>query len=488
MNTEPSQPETPQSTAPPSDNHRRKYLIAGVIILLAVGVFVYWLTTRGRVVTDDAQIVGHLVPISPRVSGYIDTIRVDDNQHVEAGQLLVSLDRRDLEAALHKAEADLATQKAQAAAASAQTSLTQTTAPAEAKRASAGVNVAESGITASEKQITSAQAQARSAAATVVAARGAVAAAKSDVTSAGAQIESAKAALKQAQANVTVAQAQAKKAKDDAARYKQLFDQGAVPEQQLEAFQTASIQAQASLDSTRSGVDGAKAVLAQANARYATSKANLAQAKARLSSAMDVEAQAKAAVGIALAGQGQAQGQLGQAEAAKQAAETVPQQVGASKAQTKAALARIRQAQANVRNAQLMLSYTLIKAPVSGTVSQKSAQLGQYVQPGQMLMSVVPLRNVWVVANFKETDMEHMHAGQRATVTVDTYSGIELRGRVQSIGAASGAQFSLLPPENATGNFVKVVQRIPVKIVLDRPLPKGVVLRIGQNVVATVYL
>jgi membrane fusion protein (multidrug efflux system) len=141
-----------------------------------------------------------------------------------------------------------------------------------------------------------------------------------------------------------------------------------------------------------------------------------------------------------------------------------------------------------LRTARLQLSYTRIAAPVDGQVSQKSVEPGQYLQPGQALMAIVSIKQAWVVANFKETQIEHMRRGQRADVEVDTYPGHVLRGKIDSIGAATGAKFSLLPPENATGNFVKVVQRIPVKIVLDRPLPRGVSLRPGQNVVATVHL
>ena len=143
---------------------------------------------------------------------------------------------------------------------------------------------------------------------------------------------------------------------------------------------------------------------------------------------------------------------------------------------------------ADVRAAQLNLSYTSIKAPVTGEVVSRNVNPGQYVEPGQSLMAVVPLNDVWITANFKETQIRRMRPGQRADVVVDTYSGRYFHGRVKGIGAASGEMLSLLPPQNATGNFVKVVQRIPVRIIFDQPVPEGIVFRPGQNVVVTVYL
>lgn len=174
--------------------------------------------------------------------------------------------------------------------------------------------------------------------------------------------------------------------------------------------------------------------------------------------------------------------------AAVSGANTVPQQVSAARDQYQAAMAKMRQSRADQKNSALLLSYSSIYAPVSGEVGQKSVQPGQYVQPGQMLMSVVPLQGVWVIANFKETQIGRMKAGQRAEIDIDTYPRQPIRGRVASIGAATGAAFSLLPPENATGNFVKVVQRVPVKIIMDRPLPDSVVLRPGMNVVVRVNI
>jgi membrane fusion protein (multidrug efflux system) len=160
-------------------------------------------------------------------------------------------------------------------------------------------------------------------------------------------------------------------------------------------------------------------------------------------------------------------------------------QVKMRSADAQAKLAKVEQARASLEAAQLNLSYTEIVAPVAGVATHKQVEAGQIVQAGQGLLVVVPLQDVWVTANFKETQLKNMKPGQKAEVKVDTY-GKTFPGHVDSIAGATGAELSLLPPENATGNYVKVVQRIPVKIVLDPIAPEKAILRPGMNVDATV--
>ncbi len=174
-----------------------------------------------------------------------------------------------------------------------------------------------------------------------------------------------------------------------------------------------------------------------------------------------------------------------QARAALAQSRASQRQVTVSAAQAASADAAIQQARANLEAAELQLSYTTITAPIDGQVTRKTVEVGQIVQPGQGLMTIIPLHDVWVTANFKETQLADVRPGQKAEVKVDMY-GRKVVGRVDSIAGATGARLSLLPPENATGNFVKVVQRIPVKIVFDA-LPSGVVLRPGMNVEATIF-
>jgi len=161
-------------------------------------------------------------------------------------------------------------------------------------------------------------------------------------------------------------------------------------------------------------------------------------------------------------------------------------QVPITEAAYKSALAARARAKALLAQAELNLNYTKIVAPVSGQVTQRSVDIGQYVSPGQLLFTIVPLNQVYITANFKETQLAHVVPGQRVRFTVDTYSG-EFEGVVDSIAGATGSRQALLPPQNATGNFVKVVQRIPVKILVKSNQKSNMVLRPGMNVVATIY-
>ena len=182
----------------------------------------------------------------------------------------------------------------------------------------------------------------------------------------------------------------------------------------------------------------------------------------------------------------QAQSRAVQADANHQYAETGPRQVSSTQARVRAAIADVQQRRALLEQAQLDLQYTKIVAPVTGEVN-KTVVVGLNVQPGQQLLTVVPLDDVWVTANFKETQLRHMRVGQRAEIHVDS-TGQTLKGHVDSVAGATGPLFSLLPPENATGNYVKIVQRIPVKIVLEAGENRDRQLRPGMNVVPDIYL
>jgi membrane fusion protein (multidrug efflux system) len=184
----------------------------------------------------------------------------------------------------------------------------------------------------------------------------------------------------------------------------------------------------------------------------------------------------------------QAREKLKQAEAVLKTAQTAPQQVTLQVTKEQSAQAQVALRSAQAQQAELNLSYTVIRAPADGVVGQKRVQVGQNVAVGEQLLSIVPLRDVWVTANFKETQLRHMHSGQPVEIHVDTFGGQSYRGHVSYIGAASGEKFSLLPPENATGNFVKVVQRIPVRIDLEPGENSDRRLRPGMSVVPEVRI
>ncbi|MGH9742778.1 MAG: HlyD family secretion protein [Candidatus Acidiferrum sp.] len=275
--------------------------------------------------------------------------------------------------------------------------------------------------------------------------------AKADLASAQATYEQAQTAdLAFAQANVNKSEANAVLAQVDLARYKPLLDKGEISQQQYDA-------AKANADATASALKADQEKVAQAQRNVQVVKAQLDAAQARVL----------------------------QAQAGVQGALADKKQVGMRTADAQAKVAKVAQAQAALEAAELNLSYTDVVAPVDGEATHKQVEPGQIVQAGQGLMVVVPLKDVWVTANFKETQLRHMKPGQKAEVSVDTY-GKTFSGRVDSISGATGGMLSLLPPENATGNYVKVVQRIPVKIVLDKNSMDGFVLRPGMNVDATV--
>jgi membrane fusion protein (multidrug efflux system) len=264
-------------------------------------------------------------------------------------------------------------------------------------------------------------------------------------------VDVAGARLTSAQARLAEATSAATKATRDLERMKQLIAKDEISQQQYDA-------AVAAADAARAGVDAAKAAVAEA----------------------------QQGVPVAQAQRIQAQGALTQAQAEQRTAGTAPQQVQASRARESSAEARVAQAQAALEQARLNLQYTKIVAPADGVVSKKSVEVGQVVQPGQPLLALVPLEDIWVTANFKETQLREMRPGQEAQISVDAY-GRTYTGHVQSIAAATGARFSLLPPENATGNYVKVVQRVPVKITFDKGQDPNHLLRPGMSVVVTVF-
>jgi membrane fusion protein (multidrug efflux system) len=253
-----------------------------------------------------------------------------------------------------------------------------------------------------------------------------------------------------AQANIDKSRANAQLARADLARYLPLLEKGEISKQLVDA-------AKANADATASALKADQEKLAQAVRSVDITKAQLDAAKARVN----------------------------QAHATVSSAHADVMQVKMRSADAQAKLAKVQQARASLEAAQLNLSYTEIVAPVAGVATHKQVEAGQIVQAGQGLLVVVPLQDVWVTANFKETQLKNMKPGQKAEVKVDTY-GKTFPGHVDSIAGATGAVLSLLPPENATGNYVKVVQRIPVKIVLDPISPEKAILRPGMNVDATV--
>jgi membrane fusion protein (multidrug efflux system) len=217
----------------------------------------------------------------------------------------------------------------------------------------------------------------------------------------------------------------------------------------------------------------------QASAQVAASELALAEQKL---------AEAQKAVDIASAQTDSATAQVNRSKAIVRQSIALRQQVEERDAQYRSSVATVERARAQLDLAKLRLSYTEIRSPISGVVTQKSVQLGDQVAPGQLLLTIVPLDQIYVTANFKETQLARMRSGQRAVIKADMYGDLEFEGTVDSISGAAGSRQALLPPQNATGNFVKVVQRIPVKILVKRSSRSDALLRPGTNVKAIVYV
>jgi membrane fusion protein (multidrug efflux system) len=399
----PSLTEAPPSwRVPARAKRRRSLIISGVVLVVLVGGFFLWRYLSSYESTDDAQVDVHLYPVSSRISGYVISVNVGDNQYVQKGAVLVEIDPKDYEVALAQAQANLANAEATAQSLNITVPITSVNTTSQLSFTASDIDNAKAGVAAAEKQLVAAHAQ-----------------------------------LEEAEA-IDV------KAQDDLGRYKLLVDKKEVAEQVYDqALATAK---------------SSTATVAAARASESASEQGVQQAKSRLA----------------------------QAQANHEYAETGPQQVSSTRARVRAAIADVQQKRAALEQAQLNLQYTKIIAPVSGEVN-KTVVVGLNVQPGQQLLTVVPLDEVWITANFKETQLRHMRVGQKADIHVDS-SGRTFKGHVDSIAGAAGPVFSLLPPENATGNYVKIVQRIPVKIVLESGENRDLALRPGMNVVPDVYL
>jgi membrane fusion protein, multidrug efflux system len=272
-----------------------------------------------------------------------------------------------------------------------------------------------------------------------------VSATEADVNSARAGIEVALHQYQAAKAQLQQAEANDVKAQNDLGRYKQLVEKQEISHQQYDQAVASALASAAGVEAARATVDAAQQQVTQAQGKLVQAQANWANAR------------------------------------------TAPKQMQITRAKAASAQAEVQRMKANLDQAQLNLQYTKIVAPVNGIVSDRTVEVGQNVAPGQELMKVINLDDIWITANFKETQLRDMRVGQLVTLEVDA-NGRKYNGKVESIAGASGARFSLLPPENATGNYVKVVQRIPVKILLDPESNKDHQLRPGMSVTPKVQI
>ena len=421
---------------------RRMIILALAALLLASAAWggSVWYHSRLSVSTDDAYVEGTIATVSGKVSGQVAEVLVRDNESVAAGQVIVRLDARDYRARVEQARAavSIAERRFQAAVA----------------RIGLGREMASSQV-----------AQARAASMGADAARDS---AVSVLESTRALAHARQSALASAMAERDRAVAMNDRAVKDLERARELFKKELVARQFVEYAETDARAAAAQLN-------GAEERVAQARRDLES-----AQADARMREAGFEPQQ----IGLRTA-----EARVEQARAQAIQAEALLQEVRVREAERDLAQAQLKEAEVTLALAQLNLDDTAIRAPVAGVVSKKSVEVGQVVQPGQPLLAIVPLHDVWVLANFKETQLKRVRSGMRAEVIVEGDPDHPYVGRVDSISAGTGARFSLLPPENATGNWVKVVQRVPVKIVLDPRQPvDGHPLRAGMSAFVTIRL
>jgi membrane fusion protein, multidrug efflux system len=359
------------------------WIIATILlaVLLVAGYFIRSAIRYEE--TDDAQVDGHIMPLSARINGYVFEVPVIEGQIVHAGDVLVTIDPQDYEIAVHQSQATLADALASAASSRFNVPIISVTSQSFLDSARTAVANAQAGLKAAEQNF-----------------------------------ESAKAALEQAEANSTKSDA-------DLMRYMSLVAKEEISRQQYDGAVAAAAVNRAAVASVAAGVHAAEEAVRQA------------------------------------------QGKVLQASNDLRSAQTAPWQVSSIRSRADAADAQVLQRKAQVAQTESDLSYTVIRSPVTGIIGKKTVEVGQNVSIGQELVEVVPLDDVWVTANFKETQLAHMRPGQPVDVKLDAY-GRNWKAHVTNIGGGTGSVFSLLPPENATGNYVKVVQRVPIRIDFDR--------------------
>jgi membrane fusion protein (multidrug efflux system) len=380
-----------------------RWIVLGVLAITIPAASVWWRQSLRYESTEDAQVDGHIDLVSARLSGTVAYInpRVENNQLVEAGMLLLELDPRDYEAALEHAKANL------------------NTGSAEARSAQVAVPIVDAS------------------------AFGQLHAAEAAKAEAIAGVEAEEANLVATQHKLQQDDAFHGRAERDRVRYLALVEKHEISRSDYDSRDTEATAAAQSVETDRAIVAASERKIAEAR--------NLVIER----------------------------------EAQIEAARIAPQQVTDARAKSDSAAGHLDQARADLHTAQLNLSYTKIYAPVTGVIGRKTVELGHRIQPGQSLLAIVPLDDIWITANFKETQLKHMRPDQSVTIRVDTFER-DYTGKVESLPGAAGPLFSLFPPENATGNYVKVVQRFPVRIRLNKDQDPEHRLRPGMSVEPTV--
>ena len=440
MSTHGGCPEAPDDTReaqprPPGPRYKSLVTVSLVLVLLAAGTpygIEQWQYYHIHESTDDAYVVGNINPISAQVGGTVLTVHIENHQRVEAGQVLAQLDPQDFESQVRQAEAEVA-------------------------MAEADLNRAKMAVEWERQSGASEAAQTRAA----------VQEAQSQVEESQHDIEESQAFLRMQEAAVAVAQA-------DTDSQQALLELARMDDERLQALLNDGVVARQLVDEAGARLRAAQAVLRASQRKHTKAERELTRAQIVLRTRQQARLQAIA--------------RLAGAEAVASQQQANEQKIDMKQAQVQIRQAQLKQKQVALAQAHVQLAQTTLRAPTSGVIAKSNLEVGQVVQSGQPLLAIVPLHDVWVEANYKETQLHRMQAGQAVRLEVDAYPGQVFTGTVESISPGTGSAFSLLPPENATGNFVKVVQRVPVKIALTPQPLEGAILRPGMSVVATIDL
>jgi membrane fusion protein (multidrug efflux system) len=434
----------PEAKRPMPPERRRLLIGLGAVAALIAVIFGlrYLVFAFTHETTDDAKIDTDQVTITSKISERVARILVDTNQPVKKGQLLIELDNRDERTRLAQAEATLRAAQEQARASQENVAYVKAQQDAQNLQNEGAIRQASATIAGASD---SARSQGR----------------QIDVAQAGVAV--AQAQLRSAQAGVPAAQEGLRNAQAVLRRAQSLVATGDAPQSQL--------------DSARATYASAESALAQAQAAVESAQADVLSAQQRLDAQRATTGSSQAQIGVAEATLETARGKLAES--------STPTRITTQQANADALRAQAAQADAQAQTARDQLSYTEIHSPVEGYVGEKYVEVGQTVAPGTALMAIIPANDVYVTANFKETQLGSIHPGQDVEMTIDAYPGVNFAGKVQTIAPASQNTFSLVPAQNATGNFVKVTQRVAVRVVFTDPDPKYP-LRPGMSVVASV--
>jgi membrane fusion protein, multidrug efflux system len=413
----------------------RRRLVIALALVAALGIVAYgvraWRHALTHVSTDDAYVEGTVSPVSAKVSGHVVELLVNDNQAVRRGELLLRIDPRDYAARRDQARAAVAVAEANFRAAQSELPMARGGTRAQIDQSRASLDALHAAVRSAESAVEESRAR--------------LAARRSATAAIRAELAGAESAHRQAARELE--------------RLRQLIRNDYVAQREVDV-------AQATFETTEATVEANQRRLAQAEQEIQQAEADLVSRQ----HAVDMAEQ-----------------RVAEARAALSGSENQLHQVPIKEAEVSRAEAQLKQAQADLAYAELQLEHTAVRAPVDGVVSRRAVEVGQVLQVGQPILAIVPLHAVWVLANFKETQLTRIRPGMRAEIQVDTFPDRTFTGVVDSISAGTGARFSLLPPENATGNWVKVVQRVPVKILLDpKEYGNPHTLRAGMSAVVTI--